>query len=273
MKIQKKSSQSSLAEANSVRGFSGDMLAYLLADLLQVTRDNAARASNEQLTPEFRTQLPPFFQHTILDMVPHGLVGYQVIVTPDGAPILVPNEFALVWYLSQIAYQSAQGTASRFAYGPLHWLLFNKKTSWSAYPELFIKQMEARKPVHLFANPVNPQNCNTRILLSMTDSKLTQDQARKQLALCLAEIQRVQLPGLESLICWTDRNYVVVWENWTKGSKIDTQNLDFIAGYSGEVIMRTEAKNFQISAKAKGAEPKELVVGSEGACFNFIFSR
>jgi hypothetical protein len=267
MTARKKISKNFLAEAGSVRAFSGDMLPYMAANLLQL-----AREAKEE-TPEFRSHIIQFFQHTVLAMAPHGLVGYQVIVPPDGAPLLIPDELALVWYATRTAYQNAAGTASRFVYSPAHWLVFDKKSSWSTYPEIFVEQMESRKPVHLFGTPVNPQNCTTRILLTTTNPKLSQGQARKQLALCLVEIQRFQRPGLESLICWTDRNYVVVWENWTKGSKMDTGNLDLIASNSGEVIMRTDAQEFKLALNATDPEPTGLVVDAEGACFNFTFSQ
>lgn len=80
---------------------------------------------------DFNRDFPAFMQKTV-DIYPHALNNYIVVIPPANKPSYIPDEFALVALTNEAVYQAVRATDEGKAYGEAHWGFFDKSVSKSA---------------------------------------------------------------------------------------------------------------------------------------------
>jgi len=98
-----------------------------------------------------------FLPSTVLFQTPLGLTAYLPTILPADKPPSVPDEIALVFYESQLAYRQATLPPAGRVYAALHEVVFDRARWHSDFPTLFRGTVEQDRPYYLRSNPCDWQ--------------------------------------------------------------------------------------------------------------------
>lgn len=198
-------------------------------------------------TPQFQAQL--------------GMTAYLPAVIPDAAPVVVPDEIALVFYESKQVYSATYRTIAGRAYGALHETIFQFGTSKeshsdmsskSGWPVLFTKAVAMDVPYYLHENRVDWKQGSAKVLVavplsSRLDGTISEEKYHDLILRFATRIRRHAPVGMDSAILVKSREYLLYWEHWQDQAEITTDHLAELFE-NLKVIMLTEAVNITVSA-------------------------
>ncbi len=150
----------------------------------------------------------------------NGLEAYLVVTPKEDHSDVIPDEYALVVYESQEAYQKAKATPEGVAYADMHWEIFEKETSASLVPinysALSHKRIELNKAYDILALPVDWQRGYSTFYVGIKRPHISPGQFSDRLTNHVADvISAFSSQGLNAYVMMASDRYEIAYQNWT----------------------------------------------------------
>jgi len=174
-----------------------------------------------------------FIPQTAQQLEPLGLVNYFPVLVPKAdcrAEVCIPDELALVVYLSKAHYQRAQTSIAGKAYGALHATAFNFNrdliipASTSDAPTAWSKAWEFDRSYCLCGEEIDWGQGSTRVLLAKPVSTLAAPSFRDALTNIVSEwLERRSetINTINASILCVNENWLLYWEHSESTADLD----------------------------------------------------
>lgn len=151
-----------------------------------------------------------------------GVLAYLPALPPADKPAAVPDEFALVAWESEKAYQTATRTPEGRRHGDLHWTVFERKASRGTSAVPFRDALAADTAYDVFGKPVDWQTGYSTFYVGLRDPKLSPAQFLEALRKHVIAMRAVLAPrGADGYVFLGTGDYETAYLHWPSRAAAD----------------------------------------------------
>lgn len=200
----------------------------------------------------------------------YGLTAYLPTVVPQTKPAGVPDEIALVFYESQLAYNDTALIVAGRTYSALHKTIFAFPASLSGFPVLLGAKLALDTPYFLFPDAVDWQGGYSLVYVGARDPSIPAQQFSAGIQKYLRQLQKKRPVGMDGAVVCVSAPYVVYWEHWKSEAASTRGRIADLAKLSQRVLLQPHAPtpvNIAITDQYPG------IAAVDSRSFNILFPR
>jgi hypothetical protein len=204
---------------------------------------------------------------------PLGLTAYLLAVLPEEKPDFLPDEIALVFYISQKKYKQTFKTTGGRTYGRLHSLVFDfkERRSRSGFPEHLQNELLADTAYSVFTKNVDWMYGKSRVFVGIRKTDISVEKFMADGRNILLRYSQQVGEDIDGAFVLFSNDYVVFWEH-----SPDPCCSPVLTGVNQlleltEQVMLEEAINVQVVQDLSAIS--DGIPVTAGECYNIQFER